>query len=410
MDFVRNDSVCSRHEMERGRENKSKKIILLLIVPLLIIGILLLPKIFRNNSSGENYIVSQIGNTEEKQEDGRRITFVGVGDNLIHSEVNEAAQQEDGSYNFLPMFTEVSELIKEKDLAFINQESIIGGDELGLSSYPAFNTPEDMSQNIKDLGFDLVSISNNHTLDKGKKGVENTLEIWKSKGVVVDGAFSSEEASKEIPIIEKNGLKIAFLAYTYGTNGIKPDKDWRVRYLNEENIRRDIEQAKSSSDFVLVSAHWGKENYYGKTDYQEYFADLFNELGVDVVIGTHPHVVGPVEELYNSEGEKTLIIYSTANFISSQRTSVDNMLGQIATFDFVKEGENKRIENIVMVPIVTYYEKDVYGKECNYKVIPLENYTEEMAEKHFMRYSKNSSMSPAYFETKFKETVAEQYR
>lgn len=128
------------------------------------------------------------------------------------------------------------------------------------------------------------------------------------------------------------------------------------------------------------------------------------------MIGTHPHVVGPVEELYNSEGEKTLIIYSTANFISSQRTSVDNMLGQIATFDFVKEGENKRIENIVMVPIVTYYEKDVYGKECNYKVIPLENYTEEMAEKHFMRYSKNSSMSPAYFETKFKETVAEQYR
>lgn len=126
-----------------------------------------------------------------------------MGDNLIHSEVNEAAQQEDGSYNFLPMFTEVSELIKEKDLAFINQESIIGGDELGLSSYPAFNTPEDMSQNIKDLGFDLVSISNNHTLDKGKKGVENTLEIWKSKGVVVDGAFSSEEASKEIPIIEK---------------------------------------------------------------------------------------------------------------------------------------------------------------------------------------------------------------
>lgn len=137
---------------------------------------------------------------------------------------------------------------------------------------------------------------------------------------------------------------------------------------------------------------------------------MFNDLGVDVVLGTHPHVVGPVEELQNSNGESTLIIYSTANFISSQRTSIDNMLGQLASFDFVKEGQNKWIENIKMLPIVTYYERDKKGKESNYKIIPLEKYTDEMAEKHFMRYSKNRSLDPAYFESIFNETVAEQYR
>lgn len=411
MDCVRNNSICSRHKKRKKREKNTRQYRLFFILPLLIIGILFLSKLFQyNRSSGNHNEATLIGNAEEKKDGKGRITFIGAGDNLIHSEVYEAAYQEDGSYNFLPMYSEVADLIREKDLAFINQESIIGGDDLGLSSYPAFNSPEDLAQNVKDAGFDLVSISNNHTLDKGKKGVINTLEIWNSKGIVVDGAFASEEAGEEIPIIEKNDIKIAFLAYTYGTNGIAPDTKWRVRYLNEENIRRDIEKAKSLSDFVLVSAHWGKENYYGKTDYQQYYAKLFNDLGVDVVLGTHPHVVGPVEELQNSNGESTLIIYSTANFISSQRTSIDNMLGQLASFDFVKEGQNKWIENIEMLPIMTYYERDKNGKESNYKVIPLEKYTDEMAEKHFMRYSKNRSLDPAYFESKFKETVAEQYR
>lgn len=381
------------------------------LVPLLLmVGLLLFPKLFfikdyGSQSNGDTAFISG-----KREDDIDRLTFIGVGDNLIHKEVYTDALQDDGSYDFRPMYSEVADIIAEKDLAFINQETIIGGDELGLSSYPAFNTPEDMAYNIKDIGFDLVGISNNHTLDKGKKGVENTIDIWEKVGVPIDGAFKSEEKSRDFPVIEKNGIKIALLAYTYGTNGIQPDTKWRVRYLEEENIRRDVEKAKLISDFVMVAAHWGDENYYGITEYQKRYAKLFNELGVAVVLGSHPHVLGPVEELENDRGEKTVVIYSTGNFISAQKSGTDNMLGQMATFDFVKTETQKRIENIKMIPIVTYFERNKGGMESNFKVIELEDYSEEMSNKHFFRFRKNKKLEPEYFRNKFVETIEEEYR
>ena len=310
-----------------------------------------------NKTSAEDKKKDKSEEKEKSEEEkvSQRVTFMGVGDNLIHDNVYRDALQDDGTYDFKPMYEKVGDLISEKDIAYIDQETIIGGDEFGLSGYPVFNTPEDMAPNVKDVGFDIVNIANNHVLDKGPQGIINTREIWDQQGLTVDGAFATEEQSREIPVIEKNGMKIAFLCYTYGTNGIIPDTDWRVRYFDEENIRRDIEEAKKISDFILVSAHWGDENFIGKTEYQENYANLFNELGVDVVLGTHPHVIGPVEEKVNADGEKTLVIYSTGNFLSAMYDR-DNMLGYTATFDFVNENGEKRIENIKMIPTVTYYE------------------------------------------------------
>lgn len=366
------------------RKNKRNKIIIAIIASITVFAIVFSTTLFSNffgvfNDESSNIKKPDNNATQQVMvEEEKRVSFIGVGDNLIHNIVYEDALTKDGIYDFKPMYSEFEDLIKGKDLAFINQESVIAGDDRGLSSYPTFNTPEAMAQNLVDVGFDIISNANNHILDKGAKGAIRTLEIWGEKEVTIDGAFLSQEDSEKVPVVESNGMKIAYLAYTYGTNGIKPDTDWRVRYLNEEKIRKDIAKAKEISDFILVSAHWGDEYNFGITDYQKKYAKLFNDLGVDVVLGTHTHVVGPVEELVNDVGEKTLVIYSTANFLSGQVSNIDCMLGQIATFDFVKKGQNKKIENIKMIPTITYSEGNVTGG-TDFKVINLENYTEEMA-------------------------------
>ncbi len=286
---------------------------------------------------------------------------------------------------------------------------MIAGDEFGISTYPAFNTPEDMAQDVKDLGFDFVNIANNHILDKGSKAVTSSLKIWEDIGIDVDGAFSTKEDSERIPVVEKNGVRIAILCYTYGTNGIKPDTDWRVRYFDDEKIRNDIKKAKEISDFTLVSAHWGEENLIGKSEFQRKYARLFSKLGVDVVLGTHPHVIGPIEELVNESGHKTLVIYSTGNYVSAMYNR-DNMLGYTATFDFVQKGDSKSIENVKMLPTVTYFEESPSGRWVNFKILKLENYTKEMARKHLIGKHKNVSMDPSYFRQLFNETVDEKYR
>ncbi|MEG0475352.1 MAG: CapA family protein, partial [Carnobacterium sp.] len=152
---------------------------------------------------------------EDPHDEEKRISFVGVGDNLIHNVIFEEAQLEDGSFDFKPMFEYVADPIETADLAFINQETLIGGDTFGFSGYPDFNTPSDMADNLKDLGFDLVNGASNHSLDKGKQGVLNTLEIWEQQeDMVFTGVFDSQEQRDAIPVIERDGLTFSFLAYT----------------------------------------------------------------------------------------------------------------------------------------------------------------------------------------------------
>lgn len=364
---------------------------------------------YLSGNADEDYDSESDEDNEKSRKGEKRVSFMGVGDNLIHESIYKDVKQKDGTYDFRPIYKDVEDMIKSKDLSYIDQESMIAGDEYGLSGYPNFNTPEDMAQQVKELGFDIVNISNNHILDRGASGVKSTLKIWEDLGLTVDGAFATEEDSEEIPVIEKNGIKIAFLCYTYGTNGIQPDTNWRVRYLDPDQIRKDMKKAKEISDFVLVSAHWGDENYIGITDYQETYATVFNELGADVVLGTHPHVIGPVEEKISSNGDKTLVIYSTGNYVSAM-SNRDNMLGYTATFDFVKDGDEKSIENIKMLPTITYFDEASNDRWVNFKIYKLENYTEEMAKKHLVGKLKNVSMSPKYFKESFEKTVDEKYR
>ncbi len=337
---------------------------------------------------------------EDPHDEEKRISFVGVGDNLIHNVIFEEAQLEDGSFDFKPMFEYVADPIETADLAFINQETLIGGDAFGFSGYPDFNTPSDMADNLKDLGFDLVNGASNHSLDKGKQGVLNTLEIWEQQeDMVFTGVFDSQEQRDAIPVIERDGLTFSFLAYTYGTNGIEPDASYRLNYFDKDLITQDVKKAKEVSDFVIVSAHWGDEHMLEPNAFQKEYAQLFADLEVDAVIGTHPHVIQPVEWVEGKNGHQTLVVYSLGNFLSAMSTGTENnILGGMISFDFVVKEEEKAIENVKWDATVMHYtgdQNDYAESRQNFKIYPLDDYTEELAQQHVLNGYQENQVSKA---------------
>ena len=335
---------------------------------------------------------------ENQASEEKRVSFVGVGDNLIHNVIFEEAQLEDGTFDFKPMFENVAEDIEVADLAFINQETLMGGDDFGFSGYPAFNTPSDMADNLNTLGFDLVNGASNHSLDKGKQGVINTLEIWdKQKNMVFTGVFDSQEERDTIPVIERDGVTFSFLAYTYGTNGIEPDVSYRLNYFDEALITQDIERAKQISDFVIVSAHWGDEHMLEPNEFQKKYAQLFADLEVDAVIGTHPHVIQPIEWVEGKNGNQTLVVYSLGNFLSAMSTGTENnMLGGMISFDFVMAEEEKTLENVKWDATVMHYtgnKSDNTDSRKAFRIYQLDDYTEEIASQHTLNSSQGNQIS-----------------
>jgi len=300
--------------------------------------------------------------TEEKYS----LSLMAVGDALIHDGVYKDASLGNGNYDFSKQFTYFKEIVPNYDLAFYNQETVIGGKDLGVSSYPCFNTPDEFANNMIDLGFNLVNLASNHTLDKREKGAEYSAQFWSSKeNIYAAGNYSSKEARDEIIIKEKNGITYAMLAYTYGTNGIPvPEgKDYLVNLYSDEKAKADIEKARDKVDVLIVSMHWGTEYVNEPTEEQKRQAQYLASLGVDIIIGTHPHVVQPITFI-----DDTLVIYSLGNFISAQDTN-NKRTGLMVSLDInkVKVGENVtiNIDNVRGDLIWTYHR----GYR-NFEVIP----------------------------------------
>lgn len=349
---------------------------------------------------------------EDKEEASEtRVHFVGVGDNLIHDTIYDDAKESDGTYDFRKMYSEVKPVIESADIAFINQETILGGEELRLSGYPQFNSPSEIAKNLEDTGFDLVNMATNHSLDRGSAGIANAVEAFSKTNMIYEGVSTSEESSKEIKTFEKDGIKFSFLAYTYGTNGIEPEHDYDISYFNEDRIRAEVADAKKISDVVIVSAHWGDENTFAPSEYQQYYANLFNELEVDVVVGTHPHTIQPIEWKKNADGYETLIIYSLGNFLGGM-LSLDNIVGGMVSFDFVKKENDIKIENVTWNTTVIHYElkgDDMMRDRYNYKVYPLEKYTEELAKSHALNGYEGENINLDAINSIVKSVIDEKY-
>ena len=351
-----------------------------------------------SDNNNDDQTAQQPSVVDEPQEEKETvISLVGVGDNLIHETVYLDAQNEDGTFNFEKMYANVRDDIQAADIAFINQETVLGGNELGLAGYPCFNSPTEIAQNLKDTGFTLANIASNHTLDRFQDGIDATIQAFNEVGITVDGAYSSQEQFDTIPVFETKGVKFSFLAYTYGTNGIEPPNPWSISYFDENQIRSDVARAKEISDVVIVSAHWGDEHAHVPNDFQTYYAQLFADLEVDLVIGTHTHSIEPVEWLTGVNGNKTLVIYSLGNFIGGMLTT-NNAIGGMIKLDFVEKEENITIENVKWVPTVIHFEGDqnnILDVRYNYQVYKLSQYTDELAQKHVLNGYEGESVSVA---------------
>ncbi|MGO4961959.1 CapA family protein [Jeotgalibaca porci] len=356
-------------------------------------------------------VESEMASEPQKSEE-KRISFIGVGDNLIHENVIWAAETPDGSYDFSNMYENIAADVENADLAFLNQETIFAGPDYPYSGYPSFNTPEQLGTNMVDLGFDLINGATNHTLDFGAAGATYALDFWKQyEDVRYTGVFESEEASREIPTIERDGVTFSFLAYTYGTNGIEPDTNWRVNYFDEEKIREDVAKAKEVSDVVIVSAHWGDENTYVVNEYQEYYGQLFADLEVDVVIGTHPHVIQPVEWLTGANGNETLVVWSLGNLLAHALDDI-NTLGGMVSFDFVVTEEGTDIENIVFRPTVShfsYHYNDNGRLKRKFKIYYLDQYTDELAVEHGLNALDGISVTKESYQEQVESVIAPEF-
>lgn len=348
---------------------------------------------------------------ETKTSEETVVSFMGVGDNLIHETVYNDALQDDGTYDFSKMYTNFKKDAKESDIAFINQETVLGGESLGLSGYPTFNSPTEIAKNLEKAGFNLANLATNHCLDRGERGIANELEAFSNTNIVTDGIYTSQEAFNTIPTFKKKGITFSFLAYAYGTNGIAPDYDYNVSYLDDDQIKSDVQKAKEISDVVIVSAHWGDENTFKPNDLQKHYAQLFADCGVDVVIGTHPHTIQPVKWIKGSSGNKMLCVYSLGNFIGGMLTT-DNAIGGEIKFDFVKKNDTITIENVKWIPTVIHFEgnqNNIMEIRYNYKAYKLSQYSDKLAKKHVLNGYDGNTVSIKYITNKTKEVIDEKY-
>ncbi|MEA4831308.1 MAG: CapA family protein [Oscillospiraceae bacterium] len=324
----------------------------------------------------------------------RVVSFFGMGDDIIHKNViNEASKRMGGTstdfskgFDFAPAYAAIAQYVKKADIAFVNQETTVCGDETKEpSGYPLFNTPRALGDTLVDLGFNVINMAHNHMCDMGASGLSNSLDYWRTKkGVTAIGVYKNEQEYKNLSIITKNGIKIAFLSYSTFTNVLPKDNSVYIplssnmttlQELTTEQIAAykteitaQIKSAREKADCVIVSMHWGQEDQYYENDSQKEIAQAIVDAGADVILGTHPHVLQDMKWKTRPDGGKTLICYSLGNTISTMHY-LRNMLAGFVTFDITKDGDKAvEIKNVVFTPTMNYYEQAVKETELRYNI------------------------------------------
>ncbi|MBU8878587.1 CapA family protein [Bacillus sp. FJAT-29790] len=300
------------------------------------------------------------------------ITLGAIGDILIHDWLYNDAKTTTG-YDFNPMFQHIKTMLHQPDLLLANQETILGGTALGISSYPLFNSPQEVGDALLSAGVDLVSTANNHSLDKGEIGLLASIDYMDKIGLPHVGTFRDSQDKQSLLILNKNGIKVAYLSYTYGTNGIlvPQGKEYLVNLIDKVAMKEEIHRAKVGADVIVMSLHWGNEYQRFPTDEQRQLAQFLVNEGIDILFGHHPHVLQPMEWLKAADGRKSLVVYSLGNFLSGQNWDYKD-IGGMATVEVTKiideDGVQIELGNPDFFP--TYVAQQNLK---NYRVIPLKD-------------------------------------
>jgi len=373
--------------MKRRRKRLNiKKLLLFLLLLIFIPTSIALTSNHLNKNKTNNDQPSKDNHPQEPTPEVYEADLIMVGDALVHNslynDANKLANYQ--GYDFKPMLTDIKEIVSKYDIAYYNQETILGGTSIGLSSYPSFNSPQELGDAMIDAGFNTVSLATNHTLDRGVKAIELSRNYWnKQEGIHAIGSYTSKEEKETIEskILTINNITYAILNYTYGTNGIPVPKNkeylvnlWDDTYNYEKykaQVKKDIESLRDKVDVLMVAMHWGREYTFKPTDLEVKTANFLADLDVDIIIGTHPHVIQPVEFIGD-----TLVFYSLGNFISAQTSSSCSNykcnIGLMSSLTIKKTIFNNEttieLTNINNDLIYTYHKN-----YTNFKVIPFRN-------------------------------------
>ena len=330
------------------------------------------------------------------------LTIVAAGDNLIHDPILKACFK-DGGYSFDSVYDQIRGYILPADIAFVNQETILGNDTLGYSGYPLFCTPPEAGAALIAAGFNVINHASNHVMDRGEAGILSSIAYWDThKDVHYLGIHRSEDERRNRQvIISKNNFRVGFLAYTFSTNGIPlpRGKSHLVSVTENEKMAAEIDALRPLCDYLVVSMHWGDEYLLAASKEQKRFAAFLAEHRVDLVIGHHPHVLGPLEIMERPDGKSMTVFYSLGNFFSAHANPVkEALLGGLMYVRLKKNEGEISVEEVSLIPVITHYETD----RSDFTIYPLQEYTKELAAKHWKRTG-DPEMTVNYFVDKSRE-------
>ena len=306
-----------------------------------------------------------------------------VGDMLMHLNVTQSGFKDDGTKNYDHLFERILPDIQAADIRIVNEEIVFAGEDMGFSGYPMFNTAEEVGDAEAKAGFNVILHATNHTMDKWKQGLLNTINFWKKyPDIMVLGVNETKEQQDEITVFEKNGMKIALLNYTYGLNGMPQPDDmpFAVNLIDADLMDRNIKKAHEVADFVVVLIHWGNEYQTFASSDQKYWCNWFLERDVDLIIGAHPHVIQPIEWYTDpNDGDEMLVYYSLGNYVTGTRAAragvYEQAVGGMAKVELTKNAQGEVvISRYGVEPLVANIGRGGYQ---SIYTCPLSEYTEE---------------------------------
>lgn len=374
------NNKSGNHKRRRGKRKLKSWVWVLLGIAVIAAGTLIVTSVFGKRNADARPVAEVTPGTEPTptptpEPEVHTAEFFFTGDALIHGTVWMDADQGNGTYDFSGILENVGRLSEGYDLKYYNQETILGGTELGLHGYPTFNSPQEVGDAMVNMGFGLVSTANNHSLDQGLTGISRSCEYWArqeaEKGVHMAGTYDSQEAHDALNVYEVNGITYTFLSWTYGCNGLVPPEGYEyivnIYTDHVDELLDQVARANEISDVVIVAMHWGTEYSMEANDEQRDLAQRLSEAGADIIVGNHPHVIQPIEWVND---HKTICYYAMGNMVSAQ-IEEPNLVGMVGGVTITKTVDNGstsvEISDARADLIYTYYDVGYH----NFKVIPM---------------------------------------
>ena len=339
------------HQPMKSAEKPTKKkwilIGIILLIAILVLGYMFF---FRKDADAP----AESTQTETSEEEKTRIRLIATGDFIPHDAINLAAEQEDGSYDYSPMYGDMKELFDESDINFCNQAVLGGGTEFEITGYPKFNSPTEFADDMAGLGCNVINTGTNHTNDFGQEVIDASVDTWQGQPGVkaVAGANKSEQARDEVKYFEVKGVKFAFVSYTTYTNEPSPNS-YSVTMYDANLAKTQLTEARDKADIVIASMRWGTEYSSEINELQKSTAQEVANFGADIILGHGPHVLQPVEQITLDDGRVATVWYSLGNFINSQ-LEPETLFNVIGVMDI--NPDTKKVDTIGYMPIYMHYE------------------------------------------------------